>query len=152
MQRFRFRLETVLQLRKRKEDEVKLALARKNNEIIRAQLQLRQMHDELNGLQQQQKESRQQGLNIVELRHWVAYRNKMKLDIIAKSKELGGLKKNLEEIRAALVQATKKKRAVELVREKRFAQWRKDYNNSTQKVTDDLSQQRFIRNRPVVHE
>jgi flagellar FliJ protein len=147
MRRFRFRLETLLQMRRRREEEIKLRLAAKNSQIIKAQEDLGQLHTEMERAQKADRESRTRALQAFALRQAVVYRHRLKADIAAKNGEIDNLRNEAEEIRRALVAAKQKTRAVELLREKRQAQWRKEYNASYQKFTDDLSQQQFLRAR-----
>jgi flagellar FliJ protein len=147
MRRFRFRLETLLQMRRRREEEIKLRLAAKNSHIIKAQEELGGLHAEMERAQKADRESRTKALQALALRQAVVYRHRLKADIAAKNGQIDGLRNEAEEIRRALVVAKQKTRAVELLREKRQAQWRKEYNANDQKFTDDISQQQFVRAR-----
>ncbi len=91
MQRFRFSLETLLELRRRKEDAVKLELARKQGEVGTAREELDALARELDTLQREEKESRRKmSGDVVLMRHAVAYRHKLKLDMLAKGRRRSG--------------------------------------------------------------
>jgi len=151
MQRFRFSLETLLELRRRKEDAVKLELARKQGEVGTAREELDALARELDTLQREEKESRRKmSGDVVLMRHAVAYRHKLKLDMLAKGRQIDELKAEAERIRKRLVKATQEVRALELLRERRFAEWRKEYRAEEQGFIDDVSQQGYIRKKKNV--
>ncbi len=51
------------------------------------------------------------------------------------------------DIRQGLVKATQRKKAIELIREKRYQEWLKEFKLKEQVFIDDVSQQGFIRKR-----
>jgi flagellar FliJ protein len=145
MKKFHFPLEALLRLRKRKEDAVKRELADKNRQIMQAQSELRETEQRLKELQAQQKLERGATTDILSLRQSVAYRHTLKSDLLTKGNALIALRQELDGIRRKLVQATKDKRALEIVREKRMAEWRAEYNAEEQEFIDDVSQKEYIR-------
>ena len=56
--------------------------------------------------------------------------------------ELAGIHRQLEQARDVLKKASQARRAIELVREKRFASWRLDEKRREQRVMDELAMQR----------
>jgi flagellar FliJ protein len=145
MKRFEFKLESLLELRKRKEDEVKQLLGRKNQEILAARKELTSLKTALDDLQSSEKKKRKEVTSVVELRYSVAYRFKLKKDILEKCRTLDGLAAQAGEIRRQLVAAKQQRRAIEIVRERQFEAWRKAYRAQEQRFIDDVSQQGFIR-------
>jgi flagellar export protein FliJ len=55
------------------------------------------------------------------------------------------LKADAYKIQKELLEATKKRRAVEIVKEHRFNEWKKESLAQDQKITDEISQQSFFR-------
>ena len=145
MQRFRFSLETLLDLRRRKEEEVKLALAAKRGQIRKERQAMADMGEQLARMQQEQKEKRATTMDVASMRHAVAYRHKLKLDMLAEGRLIQALQQEAEDIRQQLIKATQQVRALELLRERRFEEWRKQYKAEEQGIIDDVSQQGFIR-------
>lgn len=145
MNRFRFRLEVLLDLRKKNEDKIKLMLADKNGKIIEAQKKVNQIHDELKTLQASEKTQRSNTINPVLLRYSISYRYKLKQDLITAGRSVDDLKAQAYKIQQDLVEATKKRRAVEIVKEHRQSEWKKELLNREQQFTDEISQQSFIR-------
>jgi len=145
MQRFRFTLETLLNLRRRKEEEAKLALAAKSAEVKKARQELADIGRQLKELQDQQKQERMKGCNVDSMRRGVAYRHKLKLDMLAKGNQIERLQQEAEAKRKDLVKATQKVRSLELLRERRYAEWRREFAREEQGFIDDVSGQGYIR-------
>jgi flagellar protein FliJ len=145
VKRFEFKLEALLELRKRKEDEVKQLLGKKNQEIIAARKEITRLKEALDALQSSEKKKRADAISVVELRYSVAYRYKLKRDILASCRRLDELAVQAADIRKKLVQAKQQRRAIEVVRERQYEAWRKEYRKQEQRFIDDVSQQAFIR-------
>ncbi len=145
MKRFSFPLDALLEIKKRREEAVKLALAKKNREIFNAQNEFALLHNKLQELQKEQKEKRKNVKDVFSLKYSVSFRNKLKLDMLKKDRDIEKLKRQSEDIQHELVKATKEKKAIELVREKRYSEWLKQNKLHEQVFIDDLSQQGYIR-------
>ena len=145
MKRFIFPLEALLEKRKREEDAVTLELANKNREISNAQQELYTSEEELKSLQEQQKKSRRYVTDVFILKYAVSYRNKLKLDMLKKGQDIYRLQMERGDIRKRLIRATQKKKALELLKEKRYRQWVLENKQMEQMFLDDVSQQGFIR-------
>ena len=81
------------------------------------------------------------------LRYSVVHRHKLKTDMLSKGKEIERFRGEAEAIRKNLIEARRKTRSVELLRERRLAQWRKEYTIEEQEHLDDVSQKSHIRTR-----
>lgn len=145
MKRYHFRLETLLELRKRREDEIKLQLGKKNREMLAARKELAATSDALKSLQASEKKTRATAKSALVLRYSVTYRYKLKEDIVKKSRLIDELGAQAEGIRKKLVRATQQRRAIEIVRERQLAEWKKEYSSQERKFVDDISQQAYIR-------
>ena len=147
MNRFRFRLEVLLDLRKKKEEKIKLALAEKNNQILNAGKQVTELHDALKALQENEKISRSEHLDPVMLRYSISYRYVLKKKLTDAIRQADDLKADAFRIQKELVIATQKRKAVEIVKEKRLIEWKRKNHIVEQNFNDDISQQSFIRNK-----
>jgi flagellar FliJ protein len=145
MKKFSFGMETVLDLRLRKEEEVKLQLATKLREIFEVQQDRNKVHDALKELQSTEKQQRAHADSVLKLRYSVAYRFKLKQDLLKVSRKIDDLNAEAVKIQRALIHATSEKRAIEIVKEKRLQEWQKEYRSREQDFIDDISQQAFIR-------
>lgn len=148
MNRFNFRLEALLEMRKNQEENIKLLLAQKNYQIIDAQKKINSIHDELQRLQKSECEQRKHSQNPVLFRFSISYRYKLKQDLVNAVREADDLKAEAFTIQRELVEVIKKRRAVEIVKEKRFQEWKKKYKIREQNFMDDISQRLFIRQNP----
>src|SRR5690349_7684996 len=127
MARFRFQLETVLRHRRMIEREKQSAVAELETQRVRLE----------NGIRDCQRAvAREKGeltgrLTEADLRgaRWQAAAA-MRLIAAAQraALELAGVLKRLEFARADLLEAAKRRKAVELLRERRFEEWRLDQN------------------------
>ena len=113
MKKFRFRLDTLLDIRKRKEDEIKLRLAEKNRQYIEAQRKVNSIHDQLKELQNSERERRVSNESIMMLRHSVSYRFKLKEDLLQAGKKVDEIRGEMARVRKTLVTATRDRRAIE---------------------------------------
>ena len=77
MKKFKFALDPLLEVRKRKEEAVKLEMGSKNREILKANQEMLDIHDELKNLQSEEKERRKHGTDVQSMRLTVVYRNKL---------------------------------------------------------------------------
>jgi flagellar export protein FliJ len=137
----------LLDLRKKKEEKIKLALAEKNNQILSAGKQVTELHDALKGLQESEKTSRSEHLDPVLLRYSISYRYVLKKKLTDAIRRVDDLKAEAFRIQKELVVATQKRKAVEIVKEKRLMEWKKHNHIIEQNFNDDISQQAFMRNK-----
>lgn len=147
MRRFRFSLEALLEVRKRAQHGVERELAQKNREIFAAQSNLMGYRSQLADMQAGQKSNRAATTDIFSLRNSVSFRHWLKLAMLRKGRLIQEFQRHAQEIRGRLVEATRQKRAIELIREKHYREWLGEYRNSERAFMDDVSQQGFIRKR-----
>ena len=145
--KFSFRLEALLTVKKNKEEEIKRRLAEKNREAEDVRREIAQAQEKLKAFQSEVKEQRRGGAEDVSaLRSSVAYRNTLKLEMLKAGQKLDNVMVAIYGINQELIKAGQERRAVEIIKEKHFSEWKKANEAAEQKFIDDLSQQRFIRN------
>jgi flagellar protein FliJ len=147
MKRFSFRLQTLLDLKKRKEEEIKLALAEKNGKIVKAFRRMEEHRLELARFQITEKKQRMSVPSAQYLRLSVTYRFKLQHDIMSDQSLIMKLRKEAQEIMLALTEAKKECRALEILKEKKYAQWKLDGKREEQEFIDDISQKGHVRKR-----
>ena len=145
MKRFRFRLESLLDIKRRAEEEIKKELGAKNAEIASSQRDEQTFVNQLQVFYADEKEQRQRVLDLQALRTSISYRTHLPKDIFNTKQTILKLNQDLDAIRARLTKAKKQTRVLEMLREKRFAQWKKERARIEQKFTDDLSQTAYAR-------
>ncbi|MDR2577905.1 MAG: flagellar export protein FliJ [Chitinispirillales bacterium] len=148
--KFTFRLESLLTVKKNKEEEIKLRLAEKNREAETVRQEIEQAHDKLKIFQKEGKEKRRGGGEDVQsMRNSVSYRNALKLELLKAGQKLDDVMVSLYGINQELIKAAQERRAVEIIKENRYEEWKRENAAAEQKFIDDLSQQRFIRSQKL---
>lgn len=145
MKKFVFTLQAVLDMRRHKEDELKRVLAQQLNQINSAQNHLGSLAENLRDFQRDERDFRAQSGDVTHLRHSVNYRNKLKLEMLRIGQQLDHMRADADGTRTSLVGATQQRRAIELLKENRYNQWRKHVSAQEQGFIDDISQNAFIR-------
>jgi len=147
MKRFSFKLQTLLDVRNNLEEQLKLRLAAKNREIIGKSRELKELHDRLRDLQATEKSARSGNEPVLLMRYGVSYRYKLKSDILRTGRHIDELRAEANEIRRELVEATRARRALEIIRERQLSEWKKTYRRGEQNFIDDVAQQQYIASR-----
>ncbi len=147
MKRFSFKLEALLEARAREEDAVKLRLAEKNRLLQSLGAEMEALHAKLSDLQFSQKMRRSTADNVDSLRQSVAYRHRLKLEMLKKGRDIDNLREERENVREELISTSRRRRAVELLKERRYRAWRHEMKIKEQAAIDDISQTAYARRR-----
>jgi flagellar protein FliJ len=146
VKKFVFKLDTLLKVKKAKEDEVKRRLAKKNREAETVRSEIETVQNELKNFQSNVKEQRRGGVeSVADLRQSVSYRNALKLKLLKAGQKLDNVMISAYGINQELIKAAQERRAVEIIKEKRYEEWKKENAAAEQKFIDDLSQQMYVR-------
>ncbi len=146
MQRFQFRLETLLKFRRIQKEQmlVKFAQALKNllaEQTLLTTLQS-QLTENMNILRDRQQQS-QVTLEIIKIFH--NYFDKLKGDIVLQSQRVEEAEKYRKECLNNLREAIKNYKLVEKLREKRLAQYQTDALREEQKILDEIAIQNYTK-------
>lgn len=139
MARFVFTLQPVLKARRRTEEELQRAVAQIERERMR-------LEDVLRGHQRNlvsDKSLLRAGLTgLIDVRDLRLQANCSR-QIMRRAQqivlELAGVYKRLEAARSRLIEATRNRRAIELVRERRYEQWKSAINKAETDALDELA-------------
>ncbi len=145
MKRFSFRLQTLLTMKERRQEELARKVAEKNNEIILTVKSLQEGRDRFAAFQDEEKRQRTVALSAMLLRLSVVHRHELQRDIEDTGRRIAGLKQELQAAVQSLTEAKKETKALEILRDKKRAQWKQDYAREEQEFTDDVSQKAHIR-------
>jgi flagellar protein FliJ len=146
VKRFVFKLDTLLRVKKNKEDEIKRRLAEKNREAEAVRAEIEAAQAELKEFQRNVKVHRAEGgESVADLRQSVSYRNALKIKLLKAGQALDNVMVAAYGINQELIKAAQERRAVEIIREKRYEEWKKENAAAEQKFIDDLSQQMYVR-------
>jgi flagellar export protein FliJ len=75
----------------------------------------------------------------------VAYRFKLKKEMLAVGRKMDEIQQNIYRIRKKLISATKDRKAVEILLERQKSEWLKKYRTQEQSFIDDIAQKNYIR-------
>jgi flagellar FliJ protein len=121
---FKFRLESVVGLKKQKEDERKIALASAKKELRRKQECLDSLHNEkCSCVDAVGNRTERGGVNITEMLVYYAYLEKLTDDIAESTGAVERSREDVESKRELLLESSREKKALENLREKMKARY-----------------------------
>jgi flagellar export protein FliJ len=135
----------MLDLKKRAEDEIKKEVARKNGQIIVGRREHEELLAQLKAFFIEEKQQRLRLLDLLKIRYSLAFRGQLQKDIVQKEKSIQVLIAELDKLRVRLAQARKECRVLEILKEKKFSRWKKEYKKEEQEFIDDVSQKGYVR-------
>lgn len=145
MKRFQFKLQVLLDLKTRIEDEKKRELADVNAHLLGAQRILKDIEDEWYRLQEEEVKRRREGCSAQAMGQAVAYRLRLQDTAIRQELEIQRIRAQQETKRQALVKATQEKKALENLRERRYEEWKTKVKREEMKMVDDICQIQYVR-------
>jgi flagellar FliJ protein len=145
MARFRFSLEPLLRLRRRREQECQRDVAVLERERLHLEGRLRRYQEELAAGKDSLRERLVGRVDTEALRRRAGQSRQILRSAQQAVVELAGVQKRLERARATLLEATTERRAVELLRERRFDAWKRRLEKAETAAIDELAVQAAAR-------
>lgn len=145
-QKFKFSLQALLRVRHMQEQSLQLKVAEIERERLQTEEILRRQQHQLAEGKQVLRDNLVGRLRLDDLRmHATSSMSVMKAAhrLVL---ELAGTHRRLEAARAELILATQRRRAVELLRERRFSDWKRDIEHAETRMMDDLAVNAAARN------
>ena len=146
--KFRFRLQPVLEQRERVERERQLRVAELDRERLVIEERLRRLNEEMQGAKADLRGRLSLGGGAVAIPE-VRMQANTSLHLAARARitalELAGAMRRLERARQELLEAARAARAVELLKEKRFEEWRQNGARAEAMQVDEAATQQFAR-------
>lgn len=142
MARFRFQLQPVLDARLRAEDDRRRAVADLEMERRRLEDGLRRRQAAITGARDDVRAALVGTVRPEDLRAQANASLAGMRDAQRTVLELAGLHRRLETARAALAEAARERRAIELVKERRYDAWRRDLERREQAALDEIATNR----------
>lgn len=136
---FRFPLDPLLRLRRRNEREKQRAVAALEARRAELEATIRRRQADLHSGKATLREALVGRVDVRALRLQAQSAMSVRRQADALVLQLAGVHRSLEKARAELIAAAKDRRALELLREKREAQWREDERRAEQRLLDDLA-------------
>ncbi|WP_027338691.1 flagellar export protein FliJ [Halonatronum saccharophilum] len=145
MKKFKFRLQTILDLKKREEDLIQKDLIRLKKEKSKVVDQLNQFKEEKRKLQQKIEEDEGKRIDLklaLRSREYIEYLNG---EIEELTMQLDYWKKEISKCKERLLEKTKEKKSFLKLKEKKNEQYWKEYRAKEQKLNDELANNKYIR-------
>jgi len=143
--RFVFRFETMLKIRRQREDEHKRIVANRLRQIRQEREQMvsldRQIHEELAAIRLSQSPGTIDMQQVIRHRHWLGRLHKGVLDTQAR---LRFLEARLAQERVALAEAAKKRSVLDKLKERQWERFRLEQDRIETRAADDLTTVRYV--------
>ena len=139
MKKFKFSLEKVLSLREFEQNQAQIELGKAQSVVNDLNNQLKYIASEI--IRSNESRSNSTDLNfLLSIENYVNglnYKKEILLEELAKAQLV------LEEKRAIVVEAIKKRKSLEKLKEKQLEEYKKQYNLEEEKVLDEISTSKF---------
>jgi flagellar protein FliJ len=147
MKRFQFNLTALLRLYARDEEEKKRKLGEANRIMLLAEQELQRLGNEYDECQHRETEVREKGETLLHMKLYITYMFDLKHRIERQKVVVRDAAKQVRIARDRLIEAKRRVKSIERIKEKRFLLWKKERNRFEAKFLDDVCQQKFIRER-----
>jgi flagellar FliJ protein len=147
MQRFRFTLEPVLEQRRRIEDEKQRDFAARTRELRDAESLLERLHAQYQAAAERLRDGHR-SLSTEDLRLHYAHLEYLDRAITAQRAVVAERRGAVERARAALVEASKERKVIEKLKERKHEQYVAEARHLEQAELDDANARRFARLQP----
>lgn len=142
MKRFRFRLDPLLRVRKLEENRALASLARvmmrANEQEARRDLAHRLVREEMDSFSQQHSDD----FSIDRFQMYDRYLERLEAEAGQASEELKAMRPELEKEQALVMEARRQKRIVELLKERKRAEYDKEYQRALRKELEEINRPR----------
>jgi len=139
MRPFIFKLDPLLNLRRREEREKQIVLAEANRQRVRLEQTLRQQQENLSVGKVSLRDTLVGRLDVASLRFHAANSTQVHRAARRIVLELAGVHRRIEAAREQLVEAARRRRALELLLQKRMAQWKQAASKAEEAHMDELA-------------
>jgi flagellar FliJ protein len=135
---FRFPLQFLLDHKERLEDEAKQRWTKAKQAVHQAEEEHRRIGQEL--MDARQMLSKFSTVDAEQLQIRLSYREQLNLLLEQKYQQIRELRKEESKMQEALVEAAKERKAMELLKEQRLDEFKREQNRKEQKFMDELGQ------------
>ena len=146
MKPFVFRLETLLEIRKRREEQANIVLSQARKKLFDAQAVLAQLVNKQKESWAEFREKQASGqIVVLEFQAWYQFLAFLEKAIKQQEEVIEALKQEVAAALKKVEQAMKERKAVEKLKEKRFEQYMFELQQEEQKVLDEIAITRYKR-------
>lgn len=150
MKKFKFKLQKVLDLRVAEEREIQYELAAAVGKQNILKVKQQNYRNEVNNQKNIYHEEMKSGnTNIQSMMNYQRFSEFAERIIKNSQVDIDNMQPEIDEIRSRLIEATKKRRTLEKLKEKKKEKWEEDIKKMTEKEMDDINQKIFMRRRQM---
>ncbi|QNU68388.1 flagellar export protein FliJ [Ruminiclostridium herbifermentans] len=143
MQKFSFRLQSVLKLKEQLEDNAKNNLARATKELETQKFYLEELMNENDASINSLTEEVYEGIPVYRVRLYNNYLSLMKEKIVNQKENVNIAEHNVDTNREALIKAMQERKVLEKLKDKKYDEYLKDQNKAEQVGIDELNSFKF---------
>jgi flagellar FliJ protein len=145
MRGFRFRLQSVLDQRQKKEDILKKELAEKKMLFEREKAVLEQLKSRLSNIRQEFCDKQKVKIEAHEAAAYSLYFDRVEREIEFQLIKLTEIASEVKKAQERLLEAAKDKKIIEKLYDKQLAEYRQEMNRTEQALIDEISTVRYKR-------
>ncbi len=143
MQKFGFRLESVLKLRTQIEDNAKNNLARAARELEFQKECLDELEDIKAASMISLSSEVDHGIPVYQVKNYNSFFALMKNKIVSQKENVNNAQNDVDINRGALIKAMQERKIIEKLKEKKYEEYLKEENKSEQLLIDELNSYKF---------
>lgn len=143
MQKFGFRLESVLKLKTQIEDNAKNNLARATRELENQKYRLVELEEIKEVSMNKLTSEVDSGIPVYQIRNFNSFFGLMKNKITKQKVNVNNAQNDVDINREALVKAMQEKKILEKLKEKKYEEYLKEQNKAEQQLIDELNSYKF---------
>lgn len=143
MQKFGFRLESVLNLKSQLEDNAKNSLARATRELENQKACLEDLESKNYGSMNSLNAEVDEGVPVYRIRIYNNYLSLLKNKITNQKENVNNAERDVDINRESLIKAMQERKVLEKLKEKKFDEYIKEQNKAEQLIIDELNSFKF---------
>ena len=151
MAKFVYRMQSILDVKLKMEEQAKQAFAAAKIKLDEEQEKLRQLHDRKAGYEQQARELLTRKLDFLEIEANHNAIDRMDEFIDLQEQHVERAQEKVDEAQAALTQVMMERKAQEILKEKAFEEFKQELNRAESKEVDELTSYTHGRKVAAVH-
>jgi len=138
MAKFKFKLQTFLNVKEQIEKSVKIELGIAVQKFERQKVILGEIQLEIENQEKDYREEAISGVTLSSLRNRIEYIHVMRENEISQKQRVNEEKRNVDKIRERLIEIMKEKKLLEKLKEKELALFKKEQEKAAQLLVDEL--------------
>ncbi len=143
MQKFGFRLESVLKLKSQLEDNAKNSLARATRELENQKAYLEDLKNINDGSMNSLNAEADEGIPVYRIKIYNNYLSLLKNKITNQKENVNNAERDVDINREGLIKAMQERKVLEKLKEKKFYEYIKEQNKEEQLIIDELNSFKF---------